>query len=136
MASDEMAQNVHAWAPPYLEGREREEDQLTIPVKRFTCCSPVHNHNGSIAIVIAALVHIDNEVVDAIRIGHLRPAGAVQHLDAQLVIILYGLYDKIATHIVALVGLVKEFHAIIIAFDGRGLVRPELRKVLQEKRRK
>lgn len=80
-------------------------------------------------------MHIDNEVIDAIRIGHLRPAGAVQHLNTELVVILYGLYDKIATHIVALVGLVEEFHAIIIAFDGRGLVRPELGKVLQDKRR-
>lgn len=79
-------------------------------------------------------MHIDNKVIDAIRIGHLRPAGAVQHLNTELVIILYGLYDKIATHIVALVGLVEEFHAIIIAFDGRGLVRPELGKVLQEKK--
>lgn len=81
-------------------------------------------------------MHIDNEVIDAIRIGHLWPAGAVQHLNAQLVIILYRLDDKIATHIVALVGLVEEFDAIIIAFDGRGLVRPELGKVLKNKRRR
>lgn len=79
-------------------------------------------------------MHIDYKVIDAIRIGHLWPAGTVQHLNTELVVILYGLYDKIATHIVALVGLVEEFHAIIIAFDGRGLVRPELGKVLQEKK--
>lgn len=79
-------------------------------------------------------MHIHNEIIDAIRIGHLRPAGAVQHLDAQLVVILYGLNDKITTHIVALVGLVQEFNAIIIAFDGRRLVRPKLRKVLEKKR--
>lgn len=43
--------------------------------------SPVDHYDGSIAIVIAALVHIDYEVIDAIWIGHLGPAGAVEHFD-------------------------------------------------------
>lgn len=75
-------------------------------------------------------MHIDDKVVDAVGIGHLRPTGTVQHLDRQLVVVLYRLNDKVAAHIVALVGLVQKLDAIVIALDGRGLIWPKLCKVL------
>jgi len=76
-------------------------------------------------------VHIDDKVVDAIGIGHLRPTGTVKHLDRQLVVVLDRLDDKVPAHIVALVGLVQILDAIVIALDGRGLIRPKLGKVLK-----
>lgn len=68
--------------------------------------SPINDDDWSIAIIIAALVHIHNEIIDAVRIGHFRPAGTVKHFDCQLVVILYRLDNKVATDIVALIRLV------------------------------
>lgn len=98
---------------------------------RWSRALPVHHHNWSVAVVVAALMNIDNEVIDAARIGHFRPTGTVQHPDIELVVVLHRLDDKVPAHIIRFVHLTQELNTIVIAADGRRIVRPKLSKILQ-----
>lgn len=91
-----------------------------------TVIVPVDNNDWSIAIFIAASVHIYNEIEYICDRRHFGPAGTMQHPHIQFVIVLYWLYDKVAAYVVAFVHFWQEFHTEMVGRDVQRIIGPEL----------
>lgn len=65
----------------------------------------VNDDDRPVPVLAAPLMHVDNEIEYGRRMAEFRPIGTVQHAHVQLVVVLNGLYGKVAANVVALVHL-------------------------------
>lgn len=93
--------------------------------------SPVHDNNWPISVFVAALMHIDYEIINARRMAQFRPTGTVQHANVKLIVVLYRLHHKVTAHVITFIHFGHVVDSIVIAANGQRIIRPKLRERLQ-----
>lgn len=95
IACDVIMQNEHASVPPNLFNNQSKFNWKQLEKKaeidRIRCV-PVNDDYWTISVFVAALMHVNNEIINTRWMTQIGPARAMQHTYVKLVIVLYWLH--------------------------------------------